>query len=112
MYILLLCVGVRVNISCFGAKMQLLSLRISFQGKTTLNNALQIDLRRLNTRLDYEVERVPTPYGSRTDLWRCKLELPYPEKVSVYGEGINKKDAEKRCSAAACLKLLVSVTYP
>ena len=45
--------------------------------------------------------------GSRSDMWRCRLELPYPQQVTVYGEGINKKEAEKRCSVAACLKLLV-----
>ena len=87
--------------------LRLRTLVVPFQGKTTLNNALQIDLRRLNTRLNYEVERIHAPYASRSDLWRCRLELPYPQQVMVCGEGSNKKDAEKRCSAAACLKLLV-----
>ena len=76
------------------------------QGKTTLNNALQIDLKRLNTRLSYDVDHVMMP-GTWSDMWRCRLELPYPQQVTVYGEGINKKEAEKRCSAVACLKLLV-----
>ena len=77
------------------------------QGKTTLNNVLQIDLKRLNTRLNYEVFPISIA-GCRMGTWRCKLELPYPREVTIYGEGTNKKEAEKRCSAAACLKLLVS----
>ena len=71
------------------------------QAKTTLNNALIAELRRLNTRLDYSMESIGGVY-------RCTLELPHPERVVVSGEGGNKKDAERRCAAAACVKLMVS----
>ena len=68
-----------------------------------------IDLRRLNTRLDYRVEPAPVPHGGGLKaLFRCSLELPYPERVTVVGEGATKKDAERRCAAASCLKLMVS----
>ena len=77
------------------------------QAKTTLNNALMIDLRRLNTKLDYSIKQIPTPYGTQTNLYRCTLILPYPEEVTVIGEGASKKDAERRCAAASCLKLMV-----
>lgn len=81
---------------------------VYLQAKTTLNNALIADLRRLNTKLEYDIEPVPVQYGMPTPLYRCSLELPYPERVVVVGEGGNKKDAERRCAAAACVKLMVS----
>ena len=66
-----------------------------------------IDLRRLNKRLDYRVEPVPCQRGNFINLFRCSLELPYPETVTVIGEGASKRDSEKRCAAASCLKLMV-----
>ena len=68
------------------------------------------DLRRINAKLDYNTVPVPVPYGMQTRLFRCTLEVPYPERVTVVGEGTSKKDAEKRCAAACCLKLMVCNT--
>ena len=42
-------------------------------------------------------------------MYRASVEIPYPEPFTAKGEGVNKKDAEKRASAAACKKLYVSV---
>ena len=78
------------------------------QAKTTLNNALMIDLRRLNTKLDYKVDFVTMAYGTQINLYRCSVTLPYPEEVRVIGEGSTKKESERRCAAACCLKLMVS----
>ena len=66
-----------------------------------------IDLRRLNTKLEYNVEFVAMAYDTQTNLFRCSVTLPYPEQVTVLGEGSTKKDAERRCAAASCLKLMV-----
>ena len=87
----------------------MVNLFVYLQAKTTLNNALIVELRRLNTKLDYVMERVVLAQnGVPTPGYRCTLELPYPERVTVVGEGGNKKDAERRCAAAACVKLMVS----
>ena len=89
----------------------MVNLFVYLQAKTTLNNALIAELRRLNTKLDYVMERVVlTQYGVPTPGYRCTLELPYPERVTVVGEGGNKKDAERRCAAAACVKLMVNLS--
>lgn len=53
------------------------------------------------------MECVPAPHGGRNQFFHCYLDLPYPEEITVIGEASNKKDAEKRCAAAACAKLVV-----
>ena len=78
--------------------------------KTILHNALQMHLRRMDARLEYKTSPVYAHHLS-SRIFRSYIEVPYPELFTVYGEGTNKKDAEKRASAAACLKLLVSACY-
>ena len=77
------------------------------QGKTTLNNALQLHLRRLNKTLEYDIIRTTHPV-TRQPIFRCLVDVPYPEPFTAVGEGLTKKEAEKRGGSAACLKLLVS----
>ena len=77
------------------------------QGKTTLNNALQLHLRRINKTLEYDIIRTTHPV-TRQPIFRCLVDVPYPEPFTAVGEGLTKKEAEKRGGSAACLKLLVS----
>ena len=78
------------------------------QGKTTLNNALQTYLRQLNKSLEYEIICTTHPV-TRQSIFRCFVEVPYPEPFTAVGEGFTKKEAERRGGSAACLKLFVSL---
>lgn len=75
--------------------------------KTVLHNALQVHLKRMNKKLEFSVNRAYVP-SLRRDVIRTFVKVPYPEAFTAHGEGNSKKEAERRCCAAACMKLLVS----
>ncbi len=83
--------------------------------KTVLNNSLQQQLRQAEMKLNYDVTKLYLPEVKR-QIFRCALDIPVPEPFTAIGEGDSRKDAEKRASAAACVKLYVRIltlaSYP
>lgn len=67
--------------------------------KEKLHNVLQGAIK--NQKLKYQYENVSGVF------WKVRLEIPWPQVFNVVGEAFEKKDAEKRAAAIACLKLEV-----
>lgn len=84
--------------------------RLYPDSKTTLNNALQQQLRQAEMKINYDVSRVYVAEAKR-QVCRCSLHIPISEPFTVIGEGDSKKDAERRAGAAACVKLCVRTVY-
>ena len=67
--------------------------------KEKLHNIIQGAIK--GQKLQYQYENVSGIF------WKARLEITWPQVFNVVGEGFERRDAEKRAAAMACLKLEV-----
>lgn len=69
--------------------------------KEKLHNIIQGAIK--EQKLRYQYENISGIF------WRVRLEIPWPQVFNVVGEAFERRDAEKRAAAMACLKLEVGI---